>query len=318
MEIPFDIIRDTEFDNATPGSGLATFILSQPPMFYLEHLSSATSDGTVIRDWKRCADWTEGHQATKVLRHELIGSAVQLAHLLRTLQDGGSDVTLHQPSYGTAEVSPPPMDFRQEPSSASSVAGYYYRHETPDSSSPRHYVESRKRSESVSTPSLASPFSGLDRDPHTSSPFLPHAQHEPARTSQPPGQYVQPSPTPFRQPQPSSLDDYGPVALSLSLAPRPFAAQPVPRTFYDDGIHFVPITHGSDIEWRHPHSMTSHQFGTSSPPLLTTPYHPRLENHGGGHPDYIPMEAAISSGLPGVSYEPDDAQLGPNPQSRRT
>ncbi|KAI0048981.1 homeobox-domain-containing protein, partial [Auriscalpium vulgare] len=84
MEIPFDIIVDTEFTNAAPGMGLATFFLSQPPAFFLEDVPA---DGT--RAWKRCADWTEGMQATKVLRHDLIGSAVQLAHVLRNFQVSG-------------------------------------------------------------------------------------------------------------------------------------------------------------------------------------------------------------------------------------
>src|SRR5271154_3003861 len=45
MEIPFDTILDTEFANAAPGSGLASFTLSQPPIFYLENISSPRSDG---------------------------------------------------------------------------------------------------------------------------------------------------------------------------------------------------------------------------------------------------------------------------------
>ncbi|EIW84137.1 homeobox-domain-containing protein, partial [Coniophora puteana RWD-64-598 SS2] len=97
MEIPFDIIADTEFTNAAPGSGLATFLLSQPPNFYLESLSP--SGQGPIRHWKKCADWTEGQQATQVLRHDLIGSAVQLAHVLRHLNayTQGSDIHLHAP-----------------------------------------------------------------------------------------------------------------------------------------------------------------------------------------------------------------------------
>ncbi|KAI0259854.1 homeobox domain-containing protein, partial [Gloeopeniophorella convolvens] len=84
MEIPFDIIVETEFVNAAPGSGLASFFLSQPPLFYLEDVApspptTTTAGGPPLRAWKRCADWTEGMQATKILRHDLVGSAVQLA-----------------------------------------------------------------------------------------------------------------------------------------------------------------------------------------------------------------------------------------------
>jgi regulatory protein PHO2 len=101
MEIPFDTILNMEFSNAAPGSGLASFFLSQPPLFYLEGPTQSQADGTVTRQWKRCSDWTEGQQATTVLHHELIGSAVQLAHLLRNLRanNPSTDIHLHSPSY---------------------------------------------------------------------------------------------------------------------------------------------------------------------------------------------------------------------------
>lgn len=108
MEIPFDTIINTDFQNAAPGSGMASFILSQPPAFYLEHVSSSSP---AERLWKNCADWTEGRQATHVLRHTLIGSAVQLNHLLRDLNTGsvGSEITLYHPSayQRSAQLSPP-------------------------------------------------------------------------------------------------------------------------------------------------------------------------------------------------------------------
>lgn len=108
MEIPFDTIVNTNFQNAAPGSGMGSFILSQPPIFYLEHVSS---NSPAERLWKECADWTEGRQATHVLRHTLIGSAVQLNHLLRDLNTGavGSDITLYHPStyQRIAQPSPP-------------------------------------------------------------------------------------------------------------------------------------------------------------------------------------------------------------------
>lgn len=117
MEIPFDIIADTEFTNAAPGSGLASFILARPPTFYLESLSPpAAAQGTEpVRHWKQCADWTEDQQATKVLRHEVVGSAVQLAHVLRHLNahSSGSDIQLHSPSYMNHDTSPSLLqDFR--------------------------------------------------------------------------------------------------------------------------------------------------------------------------------------------------------------
>jgi regulatory protein PHO2 len=111
MEIPFCTIIDTEFVNAAPGSGLASFFLSRPPLFYLEDLVTPPTDGPPVRSWKRCADWTEGMQATKILRHDLLGSAVQLAHVLRNLQAQAapsSDVRLRGPLYMRSE--PPSVE----------------------------------------------------------------------------------------------------------------------------------------------------------------------------------------------------------------
>ncbi|KAI0297283.1 hypothetical protein B0F90DRAFT_920085 [Multifurca ochricompacta] len=105
MEIPFDTIVQTEFVNAAPGSGLASFFLSQPPLFYLEDIMTPPTGGRPVRSWKRCADWTEGMQATKVLRHNLVGSAVQLAHVLRNFQTApSSDIRLRCPTYVRPEL----------------------------------------------------------------------------------------------------------------------------------------------------------------------------------------------------------------------
>jgi len=108
MEIPFNIIAETEFVNAAPGSGLASFFLSQPPAFYLEDIMANPAGGAPVRSWKRCADWTEGMQATKILRHDLVGSAVQLAYVLRKFQTtSGSDIRLRCPPYVRSELASP-------------------------------------------------------------------------------------------------------------------------------------------------------------------------------------------------------------------
>lgn len=105
MEIPFSIIVETEFVNAAPGSGLASFYLSQPPLFFLEDIVIDPAGGPPLRSWKRCPDWTEGMQATKVHRHDLVGSAVQLAYVLRNFQatPAGSDIRLRCPPYVRSE-----------------------------------------------------------------------------------------------------------------------------------------------------------------------------------------------------------------------
>ena len=105
MEIPFGIVVDTEFVSAAPGSALASFFLSQPPLFYLEDIVTDPAGGPPMRSWKRCADWTEGMQATKILRHDLVGSAVQLAYVLRNFQaTPGSDIRLRCPPYVRQDI----------------------------------------------------------------------------------------------------------------------------------------------------------------------------------------------------------------------
>ncbi|KAN0138903.1 hypothetical protein V8E53_003291, partial [Lactarius tabidus] len=100
MEIPFDIIAETELVDAAPGSNIASFFLTQPPHFYLEDIATSPTGGPSVRTWKRCADWTEGMQATKVLRHDLEGSAVQLEYLFGKFQAApGSDIRLRGPTY---------------------------------------------------------------------------------------------------------------------------------------------------------------------------------------------------------------------------
>ena len=84
MELPFESITDVELTNAGPDSSAAAFALSRPPNFYLEDVSSTTSDG-LRRTWKRCSDWTEGHQASQVLQHTLVGSSSELMHVVKNL-----------------------------------------------------------------------------------------------------------------------------------------------------------------------------------------------------------------------------------------
>jgi regulatory protein PHO2 len=76
MEIPYEIVRDTAFMNSGPGTGVASFVLSRPPLFFCDHNMSLSSPSQ--RQWRPCEDWTEGRQASKVLKHDLSGSAMQV------------------------------------------------------------------------------------------------------------------------------------------------------------------------------------------------------------------------------------------------
>lgn len=102
MEIPFDYVIDTKFTNSTPGMGQASFILSRSPLFYMEHASREPGPGGIpVRVWRPSSDWTERKQASKVLRHDLIGAAIQLAHVLRTIAStkAGPSIPLYPITY---------------------------------------------------------------------------------------------------------------------------------------------------------------------------------------------------------------------------
>lgn len=159
MEIPFETITHTEFRNAAPGEGLAYFHLAHPPLFYLEHIASPRAHdglspgvGPVIKTWKKCSDWTEGTQASQVFRHDLIGSAVQLAHVLNDLREFRSraSIPLLNPAYATSgllntvgtptSASPTAMQIPQPPLVGLQADVYQHR--------PSFLGHSRKRSNS--------------------------------------------------------------------------------------------------------------------------------------------------------------------------
>jgi regulatory protein PHO2 len=120
MEVPFDSITNTDFDDTPihgPQHALVKFWLSRPPTFYLETTGAGQSMGNQGRislggfggrggppAWKRCADWTEGTQATSVLRHDFLGSTNHITQLLRLLRSTGhgfqiAPLNLINPSY---------------------------------------------------------------------------------------------------------------------------------------------------------------------------------------------------------------------------
>lgn len=76
MAMPLHNIIQINFTNDKQGSGILSFHLSETPRFYLKDNSQENQYG-----WKRCDDWTEGCQASKILQHDLSGEASQLARL---------------------------------------------------------------------------------------------------------------------------------------------------------------------------------------------------------------------------------------------
>ncbi|KAG8706697.1 hypothetical protein FRC09_002276 [Ceratobasidium sp. 395] len=82
MEIPISTVINAEFSPTThshPGQGIASFYLSEKPIFYMEDANTGGS-------WQVCDDWTEGRQASHVLKHQLVGSGVQLSHAIRVFE----------------------------------------------------------------------------------------------------------------------------------------------------------------------------------------------------------------------------------------
>lgn len=316
MEIPFDIIIDTEFTNAAPGSGLASFILSRPPTFYLESFSPPSpGQGTEpIRHWKRCADWTEDQQATKVLRHNLVGSAVQLAHVLRHLNvhTSGSDIPLLSPSYHSQEPSPAVLEIQPPPLAAFDGTGYRYhpQEDTVDLRQPDHSVLAHKRSfspvsdrqlilhdESVPLP-ITRPPSGVIPEPDSLMypEYPPHPALEVSRSTSY-SNYPETAP-------PHHIHSLLSVncGSSQSFSPhgshqRPYSAGSVHSLPYEDDSRLLSFPDSLQP----PASATPTPFGTPSPPLLTTPFYP-----AGSAPNTCTISTydpaiPVVSGMPGMS-----------------
>ncbi|KAJ7032478.1 hypothetical protein C8F04DRAFT_652630 [Mycena alexandri] len=229
MEIAYDSIIDTEFTHASPGStGLASFVLSRPPVFYLE---TGPEDGS-LRQWKRCTDWTEGHQASRVLRHDLIGSAVPLVHLLQSLQVTTEPSSPYSPYYlseptSPMEIPPPPLSVIQR-SEPQYDAGY-----TP---LPANFYRRRSVASANNLSQLVvSGLSHYRRDlPHTA-PAVSSYTH----TSFLPAPVYTTAPAEPLMAEEQSLEDYGASPVSHDMTPRPYSAQPVPPHFYEKSSPFL-------------------------------------------------------------------------------
>ena len=280
MEIPFDIIVNTKFTNAAPGSGLASFILSQPPTFYLESFppSYPGRDTESVRHWKKCVDWTEDQQATKVLRHNLVGSAVQLAHVLRHLSAhaSGSDVRLHSPSYHSQEPLPAVLEIQRPPLAAFASTGYHYHpQDTADHCQPDHLILTHKRSFSPPVPSqlpIARPPSGVVPDPDPSM-YSQYPRHPAIQVN-----------------QSASYSNYSETALSHHISHSSLSANcgssgsfsphgSHQRPYSAGSVHSLPYENDSGMlsypdSLQPPGSDASTPFETPSPPLLTTPFYP--------------------------------------------
>lgn len=302
MEIPFDHIIDTQFTNAAPGAGLASFLLSEPPHFYLE---TVPPDGS-RRVWKRCADWTEGQQATKVMKHDLIGSAVQLAHLLRNLSTSsqGSDIRLHSPSYHpTAQSSPTSIELSH--SSMPSLGGHGYRRQREDSFD-AHRPEYKRSysSHSPHEPRGDIHFPPIEINTTAEIPQGPpsagyHSYQRPAAPSHS-DSYHSPMYSDYPESDSHNVSpvEYEPAHGLEHHGPRSYSGHH-PSRYYDDESRIVTPYQLEELQ-RNPTSSTpASALGTPSPPILTTPFHPPPEILG-------PKPSEVITGLPAMAYESDE------------
>lgn len=85
-------------------------------------------DGRIKLSWRQCNDWTEGAQATHVLRHSLLGSAPQLSHLVQRLKLFRShrNISLLSTPYKGDDSLPSPLEIPAPP-----MAGLLRHHLSP-------------------------------------------------------------------------------------------------------------------------------------------------------------------------------------------
>lgn len=302
MEIPFGTIVDTEFTNAAPGSGLASFFLSEPPRFYMESFLPLNpgQNAEQLPHWKKCADWTEDQQATKVLRHNLIGSAVQLAHILRHLNAhmSGSDIRLHSPSYHSQEPSPHVLETRPPPLATFPDTGYHYHpQDGVDLSQQGHLILTPKRSFSSPVPSQQ--LSLHDKSIGRPSGVIPEAEL-PMYPQYPRNPTIEVN-------QSTSYSNNSDTVLPHHISHSSFSANR--GSFSPHDSHQRPYSAGSVHSLSYESDSRIPSFAdtlqpldapTPSPPLLTTPFYP-----GGSTPNTCtvnPYDSAIPLilGIPGM------------------
>ncbi|KZT65862.1 homeobox-domain-containing protein [Daedalea quercina L-15889] len=176
MEVPFDIITDVTVDGISPGMAMVCLTLSRPPSFFLESGAPLGTDASTSKYWKPCSDWTEDMQASKVLRHELVGAAAQLSQDFVERYQLGRHAIPRFPTrpfpYGGEQARFDPVPAVRAPIPVAGQSGMYHPPRM-DYLSAHHSMSdtlSRRASEtSVSTHSPA-PW---DSSPVSSRQFLP-------------------------------------------------------------------------------------------------------------------------------------------------
>jgi regulatory protein PHO2 len=292
MEIPFNTIADTEFELLEDRTALTCFILSHPPIFYLETVSSPLVDKPAVRTWKRCSDWTEGHQASHILRHTVVGSETHLANVLRSLHSSAGALNMgsaHRPNRVMAspmELQPPPLaaltrdgpsyqDTDMKPADADIRRGSLYS--TPNDRLPHDRSDLRP-------PPHSAPAASFPRD----SLMRPHAHYDS-------GMYNGYTSTVQQRPDSSG---YSAVPAGLAMYSRPYPTQPQPY------FHNLPPPPRmlQPFQAEVPRAARPVAFHTPSPPLMTPNYDSNM-NRDRHLPNPHYESPQPMHGMPGMMYE---------------
>ncbi|KJA23018.1 hypothetical protein HYPSUDRAFT_612848 [Hypholoma sublateritium FD-334 SS-4] len=299
MEIPFHTVTNTEYKMIGPHTGIASFVLSQPPVFYLENVGSPLSDDPPVRTWKRCSDWTEGHQASKVLRHTVLGSDAELVFLLRNLpaNSGTSSIPLRANAYRADCVSTSPMELQPPP--LAGLGGANTPYADSEMKSRPGSADVRKRSPySLPDERYAAAHGDLHPPPHSAppGPFSRNGFMRPIHPSTTPnfdsGVYSN-YPGVHQAPEPPS---YSPVPPGGGLYNRPYAAQPQP--YFDESPRGMQPFQ-QDVDDMSPRISQPRDYSNPSPTGFPQKYHPEMHRDRQQLPP--PHQGALS-GLPGMMY----------------
>ncbi|CAE7073126.1 unnamed protein product [Rhizoctonia solani] len=195
MEIPISSVVNTEFTHSAqthPGHGIATFWLSEKPIFYMEDAANGNT-------WQVCDDWTEGRQASHIMKHQLVGSSVQLAHAMRNFES-----SRHGMGRPMQIPQPPMLNVPHQPSAMFTFP--------PN----RTFTATHGRKRSYSGPPAPMQMGDV---------FGPDYAEESRFGSFPIPQVAGPSHTHGGHAHQNSMSDFTSIPIAQSLSQRPFSAE---------------------------------------------------------------------------------------------
>lgn len=300
MEIPYEIITRIELAPRPdrPELALVSFFLSGTPVFFLETVMPTPHvSGGSIRVWQPSQDWTEGGQATRVRRHDIVGPYVHMTAALRNIPLGPRIVGLgghglYRPDSASALPLQPPqlLNLSMEPPMAVPV---------PDSEghSPVASFQGRKRSMSgppppsqpqdAQPPAFSGPPAGFMQSAGRPSSLqfnvpYPTSQHpQQQQQQQYPQQVFRFAPPPMPQQSTPTHTTPPPMEYPGSAMAQGYpshmpssAGMAMPSLLYDTAEQAQEMRGFSS-------SASSHSFGSDSPPLLTQPFTPSVAGSAG-------------------------------------